>query len=469
MTSTTLQTSATAAGRSAAQLRNVYWILGLSCLTLIFDGYDLVVYGTVVSTLMKTKDLGALDPATAGAIGSYALVGVMIGALAAGAVGDHIGRRKIVLGGIVWFSIGMALTAFAPDVTMFSILRLVTGLGLGALLATLGALVAEFAPVDKKNLFNALVYSGIPAGGVLASISALAFLPFIGWRGLFLLGATPILYLLPMAWFKLPESPKWLEAKGRHSEAEHVAALTGVPLDGVAASVKVEGEKVGFAGLFGSHYLVPTLLMGFMSFSGLLLTYGLNTWLPKIMETYGKGAQYSLVFLLLLNAGAVLGGLAMAYLADKYFGPQIAIIATFLLAAAALVGMTFALPDIALFVLIFLAGIGTLGTQVLIYGKVSNYYTTKVRAAGVSWCAGFGRLGGIFGPVIGGLILAVVVGGATAAASQAFYVFAGVAAFGAVMCLLVPQHKSEAARFRANADHAPAPAAEPRVDVPIME
>lgn len=441
-------TSATAAGRTPQQMRNVYWILALSCLTLIFDGYDLVVYGTVVSKLLgPTKPLGPLDAATAGAIGSYALVGVMIGALTAGAIGDHIGRRKIVLGSIVWFCVLMAATAFAPNVTVFSILRLVTGFGLGALLATLGALVAEFAPIDKKNFFNALVYSGIPAGGVLASVTALAFLGILDWRGLFLLGATPILYLLPLAWFKLPESPKWLEAKGRHAEAEKVAALTGVPLDGVQASLKVEGEKVGFAGLFSGRFALPTILMGFMSFSGLLLTYGLNTWLPKIMENYGFGATYSLVFLLLLNAGAVLGGLFAAYLADRFFGPQVVIISTFVLAALALVGMTFRFPDIALFVLIFLAGIGTLGTQVLIYGKVSNYYTTKVRAAGVSWCAGFGRLGGIFGPVIGGLLLgALGVGGG----APAFYVFAGVAAFGALMCLLVPQHRSEAVQEKAD-------------------
>ncbi len=189
-----------------------------------------------------------------------------------------------------------------------------------------------------------------------------------------------------------------------------------------------------------------------MSFSGLLLTYGLNTWLPKIMEGYGK-TGLSLVFLLLLNSGAVIGGIVAAWLADRYFGPQKTIVATFVLAAITLFGMTFQFPDIVLFTFIFLAGIGTLGTQVLIYGKVSNYYATNVRTAGVAWCAGFGRLGGIFGPVIGGAIVGAFTTAVdpSAAGQIAFYVFAGgVGLFGALMCALVPQ-KSSAAREEAAA------------------
>lgn len=443
----------TSAARTPQQMRAVYAILGIACAALIFDGYDIVVFGTILSSWLKNPSLigeTAISPGTAGTVGSYALVGVMIGALTAGAIGDVIGRRKLVLASIAWFSIGMAVTAMSPNLTTFSILRLATGIGLGALLAVLGALVAEFAPKDKKNQFNAIVYSGIPAGGVAASLIALALLDPLGWRGLFWIGALPLVTLLPLAWFFVPESPRWLEARGRHEEAAVVAERTGVELDGVVQVLEAEAqaEKVGFAGLFGSKWALPTLLLGFVSFSGLLLTFGLNTWLPKIMEGYGKGKQYSLVFLLLLNTGAVIGGLFCAWLADRKLGSQKMIVITFTLAAITLVGMTFRLPDAMLWVIIFLAGTGTLGTQVLVYGKVSNFYTTNVRAAGVAWCAGFGRLGGIFGPVIGGAIVGAFASNAdpTEAGRIAFYVFAGVALFGAVMCALVPQKNSEARR-----------------------
>ena len=109
----------------------------------------------------------------------------MVGALTAGAFGDRIGRRRTMLTCIVWFSIGMGATALAQNVTMFGVLRFLTGIGVGGLVATVGAMIAEFAPPGRRNLFNAIVYSGIPAGGVLASLAAITLQDSIGWRGLF--------------------------------------------------------------------------------------------------------------------------------------------------------------------------------------------------------------------------------------------------------------------------------------------
>ena len=149
--------------------------------------------------------------------------------------------------------------------------------------------------------------------------------------------------------------------------------------------------------MFSRQFAVASILLGLMSFCGLLLTYGLNTWLPKIMEGYGYGRTYSLFFPLALNLGAVAGGLLASRLADKS-GPQRVIAATFGLATISLVLMTFSFPLPLLFAFIALAGVGTLGTQVLIYGFQSNYFTTNARAAGVAWCASVGRLGGVLGP-----------------------------------------------------------------------
>jgi len=98
------------------------------------------------------------------------MIGVLIGALSAGAVGDRVGRRKVMLTAIAWFSIGMGLTALSTSIFMFGFLRFVTGLGVGMIVATGGAIIAEFAPANRRNLFNAIVYSGVPAGGVMASL-----------------------------------------------------------------------------------------------------------------------------------------------------------------------------------------------------------------------------------------------------------------------------------------------------------
>jgi AAHS family benzoate transporter-like MFS transporter len=377
--------------------------------------------------------LGAISPEQAGALGSYALVGVLVGALTAGAVGDIVGRRRVMLVNIAWFSVGMGATALTDSVQTFGLFRFLTGIGVGALVATVGALVAEFAPAGRRNRLNAVVYSGVPAGGVLAATVALGLADAIGWRGLFWVGALPILLLLPLAVLKLPESPKWLASRGRLEEAARVSAATGIPLPETPSSgVPAVAPKVGFAALASRPLAWPTALLGTMSFAGLLLTYGLNTWLPQIMTDNGYGKGYSLTFLLVLNLAAIVGGIIASYYADR-FGAKRIVATTFVLAGLALVTLPLQLPLAVLLLAVAVAGVGTIGTQVLVYGLVSNYYPTRARAAGVAWCAGFGRLGGIVGPIVGGILVGAGVGGTTA-----FVLFAAISLAGALVTSLVP-------------------------------
>src|SRR6476619_4777495 len=204
--------------QEARRRRTVLWVVGLATVGLVFDGYDLVVYGTVVSTLLRDPtQIGVVTPALAGA-------------LLAGSVGDIIGRRKVMLFAYAWVSVGMALTALMTSAGTFGLLRFVTGLGVGALVATTGAIVSEFAPPGKKNLCNAITYCGVPLGSLLAALLAIILLGAIGWRGMFWIGALPLITLLPLAYFKMPESPAWLAARGRMDEARALSEKTGVPL-----------------------------------------------------------------------------------------------------------------------------------------------------------------------------------------------------------------------------------------------
>jgi AAHS family benzoate transporter-like MFS transporter len=430
------QTIAASPEQEARRRRTVLWVVSLATVGLIFDGYDLVVYGTVVSTLLRDPtQIGEVTPALAGALGSYALVGVLVGALLAGSVGDIVGRRKVMLFAYAWFSVGMALTALMTSAGTFGLLRFVTGLGVGALVATTGAIVSEFAPPGKKNLCNAITYCGVPLGSLLAALLAIILLAGIGWRGMFWLGALPIVTLLPLAFFKMPESPTWLLARGRIDEAQALSEKTGVPLSEAPPPVAEPGakrERVGFAGLFSGEYLWPTVLLGLMSAMGLLLVYSLNTWLPELMLRAGYNAKGSLSFLLVLNGGAVIGALIGSRVADR-FGPKPVVASCFLLGALAIALLTISLPLALLLIFVAVAGLGTSGTQTLIYGFVANYYRTNVRGAGVAWCAGFGRLGGVGGPVIGGLLI-----GAGLSTNAIFWVLATLAVVGALLTLVVP-------------------------------
>ena len=404
---------------------------------LLFDGYDLVIFGVVLPGLLKDpSQIGQLDPAVAGLLGSYALIGVLLGSLICGAIGDFFGRRRLLILGVSWFSVGMFLTALTHTVFTFGLMRFLTGVGLGIVIATAGATMAEFAPAGRRQFYNGIVYSGIPAGGVFAAAMGLLFLTDIGWRGLFMIGSLPILLLVPLMIWKLPESPRWLLARGKVERAEAVARRTGVPLleEQVIRQAGAAPQKTGYAAVFSKQFALAAVVLGFVSFSGLLLTYGLNTWLAVIMNGYGYQIS-PLYFVLVLNAAALIGGLLASRLADRT-GPQRMIATTFTLAAIALVLMTFQFPIALLFAFIAVAGIGTIGTQVLVYGFQSNYFTTNARAAGVAFCASMGRFGGIFGPIIGGWLTAVGLGG-----PPAFYVFAGVALFGALMTVLVPRQR----------------------------
>jgi AAHS family benzoate transporter-like MFS transporter len=415
--------------------RTVVWVVTLATIGLMFDGYDLVIYGTVVPIFLKDPtQIGEVTPVIAGTLGSYALVGVLVGALLAGSVGDILGRRKVMLFAYAWFSIGMALTALTTTTTLFGIMRFLTGLGVGALVATTGALVAEIAPPGKKNLCNAITYSGVPAGSLLAALAAILLEESIGWRGMFFIGALPIITLLPLAYLKMPESVSWLVARGQVDKARAISERTGVPMPEAPTDAQkaAKTDKVGFAGLFSRSYWLPTVLMGFMSATGLVLVYSLNTWLPELMGRAGFNAKGSLSFLLVLNGGAIIGALGGSRFADR-FGPKPVVASCFLIGAASITLLTVNLPLALLLAIVAVVGLGTSGTQTLIYGFVANYYPTRMRGAGVAWCAGFGRLGGVAGPLLGGFLIA-----AGLQLNSIFYVLAAVAVLGLILCLLVP-------------------------------
>ena len=411
--------------------------------------------------------LPAIDSATGGLLGSYALFGVLVGALIAGTLGDKLGRRKLMLASYAWFSVFMFVTALMTTVNGFGLLRFITGLGVGSLVATTGALVAEIAPAGKKNLCNAIVYAGVPLGSLLSALLAIFLLPVIGWRGMFMIGALPLVTLLPLAVWKMPESVAWLAARGKMDEAYRVSAKTGVPVPapvapvaGQSSAARSRDERSGWAGLF-TVYLFPTIILGLVSATSLLLVYALNTWLPALMKPV-MGQSASLALLLVLNGGAIFGALFGSRFADR-FGPKRVVAACFLIGAVSigLVGAIAAtLPDepgpgdvaglmlAVMLAVIAIVGLGTSGTQVLIYGLIANYYRTNVRGAGVAWGAGFGRLGGVGGPILGG---ALAVAFATDL-HMVFYVLATISVVGMILTLTHTPGQARGGRGAARTD-----------------
>ena len=373
---------------------------------IVFDGYDLIVYGSAVPALLAYEPW-ALTPAQAGAIGSYALFGMFLGAIASGTLTDLIGRRRLFIASLTWFSLMMLLVAVAPDPTSLGLFRFLAGLGFGGIPPTAIALVVEIAPAARRHLINGLMLCGFPVGGVLAALLAIAFLQPAGFRALFAVGALPLVTLVPLAIWLLPESPSFVQRSGRQ-----------------------RGE---LAQLLRGRAATATALFVVANFCGFLLVFGLNTWLPQLMRGAGYELGSALAFLLVLNVGAVAGGLGGSALADRY-GSRWVATTLFATAVVSLALIAVPLPAVVLYVLVFIAGAATTGNQIVVYGYVAAHYPASRRATALGLSSGIGRLGAVTGPVLGGALLAAGLG-----LDWNVGVFAVVAAVGAIACALVPR------------------------------
>jgi AAHS family benzoate transporter-like MFS transporter len=422
------------AERSALPRRSPAFVVLICFVSIVFDGYDLVVYGTTIPSILAYEEWG-VTPEQAGAIGSYALMGMLIGTLTVGAITDILGRRKIMLLSITWFSAAMGLSAMSTSPEMLGLLRFVAGLGLGGVVPTAIALTVEYSPKDRRQLNNALMYSGYFIGGILTAVVGLLLLPRVDFRVMYAIGALPLVLVVPVAWRYLPESVAFLVARGRHDEARSLADRYGLVIDDVVPSAAPKGDDVdrlaGIRTLFRRSYLLATLLFAAASFCGLLLVYGLNTWLPNIMRTAGYALGSSLLFLLALNIGGIVGTIAASRLADRV-GIKPVAVGAFGVATLSILLLSVNVPLALLILCVAVAGFGT-GAQILVNGFVAVHYPDSSRATALGWSLGIGRIGAILGPILGGLVAGSALG-----YQWNFYLFAVFALLGAVLIAAVP-------------------------------
>lgn len=413
-------------------------VVAICFVTIVFDGYDLIVYGAVVPALLEHSDW-ELTAVGAGAINSLALIGMLFGALIVGTITDVVGRRKIMLFCISWFSLAMGLCALAPSPELLGLFRFTAGLGLGGVIPTAIALTIEYAPSHRRSFTNALMFSGYSVGGILAAVLAIPLLPAFGWRLMFALGLAPLVLVLPLAYKFMPESVSFLLANNRREEAEALARRYEIPLEQEASdspSDETSTWRDKLRGLFSPSYSLATVLFWIATFIGLFLVYGLNTWLPQIMLEAGYPLGSSLSFLLVLNLGAILGTPLAGAAADR-FGSKLITTAAFLTAAACIALLSIQLPLPVIYALVALAGVGTIGTTILVNAYTAKHYPADRRATALGWALGFGRLGAILAPLYGGYVIASI-------ASQLglqwnFYAFAVPAVLGVFVMLLVPR------------------------------
>ncbi|WP_180103107.1 MFS transporter [Acinetobacter sp. YH12126] len=389
-----------------AKFTKSHFSIMMWCLILIlFDGYDLAINGVALPLLMKDWGLTAVQ---AGMLASTALAGMMFGAMMFGTLADKIGRKKVIMICVFLFSTFTFLGGFASNPTEFGALRFIAGLGIGGVLPNLVALTSEYAPKHLRSTLVTTMFSGYAMGGIMAALFGSWFTADYGWQIMFFIAGIPLL-LLPFAWKFLPESLTFLVKANRHDEARRMIQ-TIAPEQTVTANTQLELTEVAVPGgasvraLYKQGRGISTMLFWLCFFMCLLTLYALGSWLPKLMMAAGYSLGSSLTFLLAMNIGAVIGTIGGGILADKFHLKPV-IITLCLAGAVALSLLGFNSPQPVIYLLVAVAGASAIGSQILLYSYVAQYYPLSVRSTGIGWASAVGRTGAIVGPILIGYLL----------------------------------------------------------------
>lgn len=417
---------------SRGAIRSTVPIFLICWLGLVADGYDLYVYGATLPGFIGQEPWN-VTAATAGAVGSIALVGMLCGSLAAGTLTDRLGRRRLFLSSLALFSAAMIACAAAPTFAAFAVLRFLACLGVGGLLPTAVALTNEFARPRRQSIVLGMVLTGPAVGTVLAAAAAVTFVESAGVRPVYLIGGMSLL-LVPAAWRLLPESPAYLQATGRAPAARRLADRYGIdvpPDSGHGSGAGAARPRV--RRLFQGGNLAPTLGIWMMCLVSLLSMFGLSTWLPQLMSGAGFATDSAIGFLLLYSVGALVGTVVAALIVQRT-SPKVMVVAGFAAAASALLVTSQVTAPGLLVVATLVAGFGGMGTQNMINDHIAQYYPAAMRATGLGWALALGRVGAILGPTYGAWAITVGEGIQFAAAA-----FAVPAAVGMVLAVLLPR------------------------------
>lgn len=389
-----------------AKFTPFHWSVLIWCLLIIiFDGYDLVIYGVALPLLMQEWGLSAVQ---AGLLASTALFGMMFGAMSFGTLSDKLGRKKTIMICVAIFSGFTFLGAFASSPVEFGILRFLAGLGIGGVMPNVVALMTEYAPKRIRSTLVAVMFSGYAIGGMTSALLGAWLVTDYGWKIMFFIAGIPFV-ALPIIWKFLPESLMFLTKKGETAQVaeivqkispeQHINAETGFVLNDVIA-----GDEAPLRALFQQGRMFSTLMFWVAFFMCLLMVYALGSWLPKLMIQAGYSLGASMLFLFALNIGGMVGAIGGGALADRFhLKPVLSIM--FTVGALALILLGFNSPQAVLYTLIALAGAATIGSQILLYTFVAQFYPTAVRSTGMGWASGIGRIGAIVGPILTGALL----------------------------------------------------------------
>ncbi|MFW0786485.1 MFS transporter [Gordonia sp. CPCC 206044] len=367
---------------SGTQDRPNWPVLILAFVAVVLDGYDTIALGLSVPALADDWDVPAshFTPAL-----SLTSLGVALGYIAVGRLTARFGCRRVVLVAVAVFTVGCLLTAWSQSIVELSALRLLTGLGLGAVMPAAVAQATALNPTRYRQLIAVFVTMGISAGALIAGLFGTALIRSYGWPSVFLVGAAASAVLIPCLWLGLPdERSVQAVAPMSSSDAKHHAAVTR---------------------LFDPRVRTRTILLWAFAFLVFCVFYIFSSWLPTLLTSYGFGKDLAPLGSAALGVGSILGAGVLMVGALRFRMTSVlagtTVVAIVFLVLSANLG-----SDKALLLLVF-GGVG-LGLQAGMIGPSAvavSIYPQATAATGVGWVSSMGRLGSVVGPIVGGMLI----------------------------------------------------------------
>jgi AAHS family 4-hydroxybenzoate transporter-like MFS transporter len=380
-------------------------IFGLCALVAMIDGFDTQSIALVAPVIVSAWRLKA---STFGVVFGAGLFGSLIGAFLFGLAADRAGRKPALIAAMLLFAAVTLVTPLTTSAGQLIAVRLVTGLGLGGALPILISITSEYAPTRLRSTLVSLMFCGFPLGAVVGGVAATRLIPAFGWPSIFYVGAAIPLLLLPAILGLVPESVRFLAMSQNRPRV--LAILKRMKWAGAwdgqlsVAPSPAGGSRV--AALFAEGRAAGTLLLWTTLFLSLLLTYFLINWIPLIARQSGIGMSSAVLAVAAVNLGAIIGCLVIGRLSDWRGDPTAFISFGFALGALAIVLIGSSGQSSAwLLATTFLAGVFSVGAQMCTVAYCASFYDTGLRATGVGWAIGVGRVGAIVGPVVGGMLV----------------------------------------------------------------
>ncbi len=370
----------------------------------ILDGMDVLVISYCAPAIAKSWQIG---PEALGVVFSSGLAGMTVGALFLAPFADKVGRKRMILISALLMGISMILTGFTETVPQIISLRFISGIGIGSMLASTAALTAEYTPDRSRDFWVSFVISGYPVGAVASGMVAAYIVPTSGWQAMFKLAGLASFITFPLIVYFMAESVSYYlkkQPKDALLKANILLKKLGQPNLQTLPQPDTSTIGIPFAKMMDKTYKMSTLQLWAALFMAFACLYFLTSWIPKLAEATGLSMTLAIYAGTVFNVGAFFGIITQGYFSSKIGLKKT--VAIFLVVTAVLMAIfKMFIGSDALLALFALLGFTLQGGFVGLYAVAARMYPTEFRTTGLGWAIGMGRLGGVLGPALGGVLI----------------------------------------------------------------